>query len=68
MYETINFFKEKDESFIGWIATILKTNRFEEKEYVYKEGEECGEIYFILKGQIGYVLPRFGNISFKLFE
>ena len=27
--------------------------------YVYKEGEPIIEIYFLLKGCIGFILPRF---------
>ena len=43
--------------------------RFEEGDYIYKEGEEILEIYFLVKGAACYVLPRFDNkIYLEIFQ
>ena len=43
MYETINFFKQKEQTFIVWIGTLLRPLKVEEHEYIYKETEEITE-------------------------
>jgi CRP-like cAMP-binding protein len=68
MYQNINFFKEKDSTFIAWIATLLRPINQDSEEYVYKEGEDVAEIYFIVKGTAGYVLPRLQNRVYKEFN
>ena len=40
MYSDVTFFKNKDRSFIAWIAKPLN---FEGEDYIYKEGEEILE-------------------------
>ena len=61
MYSSLSFFQNKDSSFIAWIARLITPIRFEDGDYIYKEGEEILEIYFLVKGAAGYVLPRFEN-------
>lgn len=43
MYSTINFFKERDESYLAWVVSNLKTVNAIEKEYLFKEGEDATE-------------------------
>lgn len=43
MYSNIQFFKEKESSFIAWIARLIKPNKVEEGDYIYKEGEDIVE-------------------------
>jgi hypothetical protein len=33
----------------------------QEQEYVFKEGEKIIEMYFIVNGSVGYVLPKFNH-------
>lgn len=61
MYSTVSFFKGKDKSFIVWISKHIRPMHVDEEDFIYKEGEEILEIYFLVKGQAGYVLPRFDN-------
>ena len=57
-YANVAFFKDKDKSFIAWISTLIRPINSEAEDYIYKEGEEVIEIYFLVKGSAGYVLPR----------
>jgi hypothetical protein len=43
MYSNVAFFKNKDTSYIVWMATIIKPLSLEAEEYVYKEGEDLVE-------------------------
>jgi len=43
MYEHVNFFRGKDQSFIVWIAIVLKPLHVPEYEYIYKEAEDISE-------------------------
>lgn len=60
IYVNIDFFKNRDKSFIAWIGPLLKPFKAQEQEYIYKEGEDIKEgkdyiriqLYFsILHGQ-----------------
>jgi len=69
---------KRDRSFIAWISTLLKPLSVEDEKYIYKEGEEVTEskplrfnyilVYFLVKGAIGYVLPRLDNKAYFIFE
>lgn len=67
MYENVNFFKNKDKSFIAWIGTVIRPFNVQEQEYICKEGEDIAEIYFLVAGKAGYVLPRYGNKMYLEF-
>ena len=43
MYSEIKFFHDRDKSFIAWIGTFLRPINIQEKDYIYKEGEEITE-------------------------
>lgn len=68
LYSEVKFFKKKERSFIAWITTLLRPLNVEDERYVYKEGEEVTEIYFLVKGAVGYVLPRFDNKAYYIIE
>ena len=63
-YANVAFFKDKDQSFIAWISTLIRPINSEAEDYIYKEGEDVVEIYFLVKGSAGYVLPRLQNRVF----
>jgi hypothetical protein len=46
MYSSVAFFKDKDKSFIAWIATLIRPLNYEAEEYIYKEGEDLIESNF----------------------
>jgi hypothetical protein len=78
MYSNIKFFHNRDKSFIAWIGTFLRPINIQEKDYIYKEGEEITEskvhaisfpiVYFVVSGQASYVLPRFDNHKYFKIE
>jgi Ion channel len=68
LYQKIGFFKGKDKSFVTWIATVLKTVNFEEKDYIFKEGDHVTEVFFLSIGRVNYSLPRFGNKSYRAIK
>ena len=43
MYANVEFFKDKEKSFIAWVARLIKPVNCESHEYLYKEGEEINE-------------------------
>ena len=43
MYANVDFFKEKEKSFIAWIVTLVRPMSCEAEDYIYKEGEEAVE-------------------------
>ena len=61
LYATVIFFQKKEASFIAWITKVIVPLNVHNEEYIYKEGEEIDEIYFLVKGDASYVLPRFDN-------
>ena len=48
MYSSIRFFKTRDHKFIVWIGTILRPVNIQQRDYIFKEGEEITEVYFLL--------------------
>lgn len=68
IYSTIDFFKVKEKSFIAWIGPLLKPLNVQELEYIFKEGEDIKEVFFLVNGVAGYVLPRFDNTVYIKIE
>lgn len=50
--ERINFFKEKDPSFLSFMVPRLKTAHLSFKEFLYIEGDYAEEMYFLDKGRV----------------
>lgn len=65
MYSTVDYFMGKDKSFIAWIVTLIRPLNCESEDYIYKEGEEVFEIYFLVRGTAALVLPRLQNRPYK---
>jgi len=59
VYTEIFFFVDKPMPFIAWIAPMLYKTDYTQNAYIYEEGEPINYMYFILKGNTGFVLPRF---------
>ncbi|CAG9325896.1 unnamed protein product [Blepharisma stoltei] len=62
--KTIDFFRNKDESFIADIALWLKFLELNEHDYLYKYKDYADEVYFLIEGRIGYVYGT-NNFVFK---
>lgn len=63
-YKRINFLKCKTKSFISWICPLLKPLTFEENQYIYMEGDDVHNIYFLIRGTASFVLPSYENTSY----
>ena len=70
MYSHVAFFQDKDKSLITWVSRLIRPINYEDQDYIYKEGEEIFEskplyyhslVYFMVRGEAHYVLPRFEN-------
>ena len=63
-YKKIRFLKGKTKSFISWICPLMKPNVFEQNQYIYMEGDDINNIYFLIKGMASFVLPSYENTSY----
>jgi Ion channel len=61
MYSNVTFFKKRERSFMAWIGTVIRPINVQEADTIFSEGEPITEIYFIVKGTVCYVLPRYNN-------
>ena len=61
VYQNVNYFKDKPMPFIAYMAPMLIEMDFTKDQFVYMEGEHINFIYFIVKGEAGFVLPRYNN-------
>jgi hypothetical protein len=51
-------------SFNAWICPLLKPYYLQSEEYLYFEGDEVLQIYFIKQGTCSFVLPKYNNIEY----
>jgi CRP-like cAMP-binding protein len=66
VYHEINFFQNKPKSFIAWVTPMLIQMDIPKDQHVFLEGDVVNFIYFILKGESGFVLPRYDNAIYIL--
>lgn len=56
------FFESRSHHFVAWVAPLLRAARYIEEEFIYREGDLALEMYFIVSGQVDFILikrPRF---------
>ena len=64
-YNTIKFLKNNgSESFLAWICPAIKASIYDDKEYIYFDGDEVNSVYFLKDGACGFVLPKYENIKY----
>lgn len=63
-YKNIDFFKNKNRSFMAYLCPRLKPQLFMGQEYICRDGDEVNCIYFLREGVIGNVLPHHFNIKY----
>ena len=78
----MQFFKNKDKSFIAWVGTTLRPINVQEQELIYREGDDITEskliltfnyllfylVYFLIHGIAGFVIPELDNTVFIKIE
>jgi len=52
------FFESRSHHFVAWVAPLLRPARYVEEEFIYREGDLAMEMFFIVSGQIDFVLIR----------
>jgi hypothetical protein len=63
-YTKIKFFKNQTPSFITWICSILIGQQVSENQYIFLEGDEGEDIYFMIAGRAAFVLPSYQNCKY----
>ena len=63
-YQNITYLKTQSENFLGWICPLLKQVIVPEEQYIFYETDPIEEIYFLTKGNAGFVLPFKQNIVY----
>lgn len=58
-YKNIVYFQDKPNSFVSWICPLLIPGLYMEKSYIFQEGEKASCLYFLTKGESGFVLPAY---------
>ena len=53
---------------MAWFSTILKQLTKCADEYIFYENDDAIMLYFLLKGNVSYVLPRYKNASYLEVE
>ena len=63
-YNKLKFLNSKSNSFISWFCPLLTSVYFDDKQYIYSQGEDVTFICFLLKGEAGFVLPVYENTTY----
>jgi CRP-like cAMP-binding protein len=64
MFNNIRFLQSTSKSFISWICPLLKPYSLCQEEYIFQEGDEVHNIYFLIKGSASFVLPKYDNCRY----
>jgi len=69
LYSHVIYLKGKEHSFLSWMTAVMRNCNSSVGDFVYKEKDTCTDskpliaydpiVYFITRGMLGYVLPRF---------
>ena len=61
LYANVKFFQGRERAFLAWIGNFIRPVVYQEEETIFQEGEKILEMFFLVKGKVGYILPRFGQ-------
>jgi hypothetical protein len=64
VYKKIKVFKGRKPAFIAWICPKLKPAVYASTSLIFSDEEDVAEIYFLTKGKVGFVLPKFNNTCY----
>jgi len=56
--------EDKNITFITWIIPLFKTEFYEKSEYVFNEGDNVEDIFFLHEGTANFVLPIMKNYPY----
>jgi len=63
-YKKIDAFRSRSSAFIAWICPLLKPNEYPKDQYVFFEGDDVTNIFFLSGGKAGFVLPKYKNTTY----
>ena len=63
-YRKVDSFKGRSAAFIAWICPKLKPRRYPDNQFMYFEGDDINNIYFLIKGKAGFALPKYKNTTY----
>ena len=63
-YKKISFLKNRSDSFIAWVCPLLKPYLNLEDQYIFFEGDDVHQVYFLMKGECGFVLPKHNDAKY----
>ena len=63
-YKKIEIFKGRSSSFISWICPLLKPMEYPKQSYIFFEGDDVTNIYFLTTGTAGFVFPKYENTTY----
>jgi CRP-like cAMP-binding protein len=63
-YKKISFLKDRSDGFIAWVCPLLRPYLNLESNYIFFEGDDVPQIYFLMDGECGFVLPKHDNIKY----
>ena len=63
-YKKVECFKGRTAAFIAWICPKLKPRFVPDHQIIYFEGDNVNDIYFLIKGKAGFVLPKYKNTAY----
>ena len=63
-YKTIDIFRNRQAAFITWVCPLMKPSTYPDKDYIYFEGDDVTDIFFLMKGKAGFVLPKYQNVPY----
>jgi len=58
LIENNAFFEGRSEHFVAWVAPQLLPARIVEGEYIYREADPAAEMFFVVRGEVAYVLAQ----------
>lgn len=64
MITSIPFLQDKGEYFLSFCAPLMKAIKYRQNEYIYEIGSPLDEIYFVVSGKFGLVLPDFNDFVY----
>lgn len=63
-YRKIKYLKNQSKSFISWLCPLLKPFPFAQNQFIFLEGDDISQIYFLIQGKCSFVLPSFDNTAY----
>jgi len=67
-YEQIDFLNSGSENFLAWICPLLQQQYLASDQIIYYESDIISEIYFLLNGLAGFVIPYHRNVVYIEIE